>query len=93
LVRAAVRRAVLRGTHATMGSDLVDDATRDLARAAQTDERARLAFCHVATARLGLSQREVARRLGVSHVQVGRWLRHQPASAPNETQKRTETTR
>jgi SpoVK/Ycf46/Vps4 family AAA+-type ATPase len=93
LVRAAVRRVVLHGTHASMGRDLVEDATRDLVRAAQTDERARVAFCHVATVRLGLSQREVARRLGVSHVQVGRWLRHQPVTAPGDTQAQTPTSR
>lgn len=75
LVRDVARRAVLHGASPSMGPQLVEAATRELLHHAQHDDRARVAFSRVATERLGLSQREVARRLGVSHVQVGRWLR------------------
>ncbi len=87
LIRATARRAVLQSTATSLGHDLVEAATRGLVRAAKTSEQARVAFCEIATERLGLSQREVARRLGVSHVQVGRWLRDRSAPPRSKTQK------
>ena len=75
LVRHAIRRSVLEETGAPLRTVLVGAAMARLEERGRWDENVRVAFCRLATTRLGLSQREVARRLGISHVQVGRLLK------------------
>jgi SpoVK/Ycf46/Vps4 family AAA+-type ATPase len=72
-VRSAVRKAVLAGS-SDIERTLLDDTAARLRGLAGDDEEARRAFCEV-SAQLGLTQREIASLLGVSHVTVGKILR------------------
>lgn len=88
LTRAAVRDALLAGD-TDVGPRMVHRAIRHLERRSRHDERARAAFCALATSELGLSQREIGKRIGISHVQVGRLIKQ--ANKPPNNGKTTST--
>jgi SpoVK/Ycf46/Vps4 family AAA+-type ATPase/Arc/MetJ-type ribon-helix-helix transcriptional regulator len=77
LVRSAVRKAVLDGVADTERL-LLNEVVERLRARALGDDDARRAFCKVCSEKLGLSQRDIARQLGVSHVTVGNILRTTP---------------
>lgn len=74
LVRSAVRRAVLDGV-ADVERLLLEEVVERLRARALGDEEARQRFCEVCSRDLGLSQRDIAEKLGLSHVTVGKILR------------------
>jgi AAA+ superfamily predicted ATPase len=74
LIRSAVRRAVLDGV-TDIERLLLDEVLERLRTRALGDAEARQLFCEVCSKALRLSQREIAARLGVSHVTVGKILR------------------
>jgi SpoVK/Ycf46/Vps4 family AAA+-type ATPase len=80
LTRDAVRATLLAG-EGEVGQRMAHLAMQDLVRRSRSDERARIAFCGLASRELGLSHREIAKRIGISHVQVGRLIR-QTAKLP-----------
>lgn len=80
LVRGVVRRSVL-AAEGNLESMLVVAAVDRLLALARTDVAARRLYCEVSSVQLGSSQREIAGRLGVSHVAVGKILRAATAEA------------
>jgi MoxR-like ATPase len=74
LTRDAVREAVLAGDD-QVGPRILHLAMQDLMRRSRHNERARAAFCDLASRELRLSHREIAKRIGISHVQVGRLIK------------------
>jgi SpoVK/Ycf46/Vps4 family AAA+-type ATPase len=74
LVRQSVRRAVLDATD-NAERLLLDEVVDRLRVRALHDEQARRTFCLVCSQELRLTQRDIASRLGVSHVTVGKILR------------------
>jgi SpoVK/Ycf46/Vps4 family AAA+-type ATPase len=74
LVRAAVRRAVLSSDE-HLDRFLMDASLERLLARAAKDPDARLLYSKIAHGELGMSQREIALRLNVTHVTVGRDLK------------------
>ena len=75
MIRTAIRRVVL-DSNADLESTMLDEALERLKGRAQADDGgARTTYCRVSREVLGLSQREIAAKLGVSHVTVGNILR------------------
>ncbi len=74
LVRSTVRYVVLDGLDDVEGLLLSEVVGRLRVRAVGDDE-ARQTFCEVCSKHLHLTQREIASKLGVSHVTVGKILR------------------
>jgi SpoVK/Ycf46/Vps4 family AAA+-type ATPase len=90
LARAAVRRAVL-ADDVRLEDSLLESALDRLLSRALGDSGARSAYCRLAHEHLGVPQREIARRLGVSHVTVGKILKA-PARAPKPASGETQNT-
>jgi hypothetical protein len=84
LVQTSVRRFVLTGS-GDADRPLLDVGLARLASSAADDTEARQLYCEVAHELLGASQREIAERLRLSHVTVGRVLR---ASAQKRRRRR-----
>lgn len=78
LTRDAIRDSLIAGDN-DIGPRMVRGAMRHLDRNSRRDGNARAVFCELATSHLGFSQREIARRLGISHVQVGRIMKQRLA--------------
>ena len=75
LVRGAVRRVVL-DSHSDLDAVVLEAALERLRGRAQADDaEARADYCRISREMLGSSQREIAARLGVSHVTIGNVLR------------------
>ena len=86
LVRTSVRRGLLSGQR-DLDRPLLDAGLDRLALAATADTAARELYCKVAHNLLGASQREIAARLGLSHVTVGRALRSSALKRRRGTRK------
>jgi SpoVK/Ycf46/Vps4 family AAA+-type ATPase len=78
-VRSAVKEAVLGNI--PLDGALRRSATMSLVRsAARGDEVSRTLFCRIAHSDLGLTHREIAAMLGVSHVTVGNIIKNRSAA-------------
>jgi SpoVK/Ycf46/Vps4 family AAA+-type ATPase len=74
LVRESVRSSALRGSR-DYASSLVQIALRDLLSTAVNDFHARITYSGLASSMLSMSQREIAGKLGLSHVMVGKLIK------------------
>jgi SpoVK/Ycf46/Vps4 family AAA+-type ATPase len=72
IVRAAIRRAVLAG-EVGVGARLLEGSMQRLVVPAATDDTVRALYCQIANS-LGLTHRDIAATLNISHVTVGRVL-------------------
>lgn len=86
-VRAAVRRAVLGGGQ-SLDRFLFDASLERLVARAAKDPVARLLYSKIAYSELGMSQREIASRLNVTHVTVWRDLKTPVDRRPRRTRRK-----
>lgn len=92
LVTAADRRAVLDSGERPWDEVLVEEALERLVTRASSDIKLRTLYCSVAYAQLGLTQRQIAERLGVSHVTVSKDLKSHHGAANRKRRRVTNAT-
>ena len=80
-VRDVARSSIVRGRTDFAGAMREWAVQHLLESARQNDESARRLYCRIAHEVLGQSYREIAATLGVSHVTVGKLMKHSPAKA------------